>query len=262
MEAEGANFIMKYNTLLFDVDNTLLDFDANEAESFHNMILELGEVYTEELYQTYKSLNAELWKKIERREISVEEGVNTRFSELMRRYGRDVDGRHWETIYRRYLNRGIQQIPFVHEVLTKLKESCRLYVITNGMEETQAFRMGKSGLAAYFQDFFISEKIGANKPSKEYFDYVKTHIPEFDAASTLVIGDSLTSDIKGGHDAGIDTCWFTRDRGGISANSGRGDVLTGQRGLKDRNTLDSSDEAAPTYVIHELPELLTLLAQT
>lgn len=236
---EGArNPIMKYKTLLFDVDNTLLDFDANEAESFHSMILDLGEVYTEELYQTYKSLNAELWKKIERKEISLEEVLNTRFARLMRCWGREVDGVQWEKVYRRYLNRGIQQIPFVHEVLTKLKESCRLYVITNGMEETQVFRMGKSGLAAYFQDFFISEKIGANKPSKEYFDYVKAHIPEFDAASTLVIGDSLTSDIKGGHDAGIDTCWFTRDR---------------------RKVPGDSEEAVPTYVIHELPELLTLL---
>lgn len=237
---EGArNPIMKYKTLLFDVDNTLLDFDANEAESFHSMIMELGEVYTEELYQTYKALNTELWKKIERKEISVEEGVNTRFSALMRLYGREVDGRQWETVYRRYLNRGTQQIPHVHEVLTRLKETHRLYVITNGMEETQVFRMEASGLSAYFLEMFISGRIGASKPSKEYFDYVKAHIPEFDAASTLVIGDSLTSDIKGGHDAGIDTCWFTRDRGGISADFGNGD--------------------APTYVIQELPEILTLL---
>jgi len=231
---------MKYKTLLFDVDNTILDFDANEAESFHSMILELGETYTEELYQTYKALNKEVWERIERREISVEEGVNTRFAILMKKYGRDVDGIRWETVYRRYLNRGIQQIPHVHEVLRELKETYRLYVITNGMEETQVFRMKGSGLSSYFLDSFISERIGVSKPSKEYFDYVKAHIPEFDAATTLVIGDSLTSDIKGGRDAGIDTCWFVRDKQVTMADAG---------------------ETVPTYIIHELPELLTLLEE-
>lgn len=224
-----------YTTLLFDVDNTLLDFDANEKESFHSMILELGETYTDELYQTYKRLNTRLWKRIERKELSIEEVVNSRFAILMKEYGREIDGRQWEKTYRRYLNRGIQQIPCVHQVLAKLKESYRMYVITNGMKETQAFRMEHSGLNPYFQDCFISEKIGANKPSKEFFDYVKANIKDFKEKDTLVIGDSLTSDIKGGRDAGMDTCWFTRER------------------------QEEPGEIVPTYIIHELPELFSVL---
>ena len=227
---------MKYTTLLFDVDNTLLDFDANEAESFRSMILELGERYTEECYQTYKKLNTELWRRLERRELTIEEVVNNRFAILMRHYGREVDGQQWETVYRRYLNRGIQQIPYVHQVLKELQKSYRLYVITNGMEETQEFRMKHANLVPYFQDFFISERIGANKPSKEFFDYVKEHIVDFQASDTLVIGDSLTSDIKGGVDAGMDTCWFTRDQQA------------------------EPKEAIPTYIIHELPEIFSVLA--
>ena len=133
--------IMKYTTLLFDVDNTLLDFDANEEESFRSMMLELGETYTDEWYQTYKRINTRLWKRMEKKELSIEEVVNNRFAIFMRHYGREVDGQQWEKVYRRYLNRGIQQIPHVHQVLSELKKSYRLYVITNGMEETQEFRM-------------------------------------------------------------------------------------------------------------------------
>lgn len=228
--------IMKYTTLLFDVDNTLLDFDANEEESFRSMMLELGETYTDEWYQTYKRINTRLWKRMEKKELSIEEVVNNRFAIFMRHYGREVDGQQWEKVYRRYLNRGIQQIPHVHQVLSELKKSYRLYVITNGMEETQEFRMEHSGLNQYFLDYFISERIGANKPSKEYFDYVKAHIADFQASDTLVIGDSLTSDIKGGNDAGMDTCWFTKDQQA------------------------EPKEAVPTYIIHELPEIFSVLS--
>ena len=204
---------MGYRILLFDVDNTLLDFDANEAESFRSMMEEMGELWTEEIYNTYKELNRDLWRSIERGEISVEEGVNCRFSNLMARYGRQVDGRLWEQAYRRYLNQGIQEIPQVHQVLEKLKaEGYELYVITNGVEETQTSRMARSGLDTYFRQLFISGKIGAGKPSGEFFDYVKNHVEQFDAKAALVIGDSLTSDIRGGIDAGIDTCWFCRNK--------------------------------------------------
>lgn len=228
---------MKYTTLLFDADNTLLDFDANEAFSFRAMLDELGETYTEELFQTYRRLNSELWKRIERQEIEAEEGVNRRFAVLMRRYGREVDGRQWEKVYRKYLNRGIQMIPHALEVLEELRKTCRLYIITNGLEDSQVYRIRESGLEDYVLDTFISSRIGANKPSKAYFDYVKSHIPGFDAEKTLVIGDSLTSDIKGGHDAGLDTCWFTRNRG------------------------KQPEDVRPTYTIHELPELLEVLGK-
>lgn len=203
---------MQYRILLFDVDNTLLDFDANEAESFRSMMEEMGEHWTEEIYRIYKEMNAGIWRKIEKREITVEEGVNRRFSDLMAIYGKSVDGRLWEKTYRKYLNQGIQEIPGVHQVLKRLKEDgYELYVITNGVEETQVSRMSRSGLNQYFCQMFISGHIGAGKPSKEFFDYVKNHIPAFDEKKTLVIGDSLSSDIQGGVMAGLDTCWFVRE---------------------------------------------------
>ena len=201
---------MKYEILLFDVDNTLLDFDANEAESFKNMIEDKGQVYSEELYSRYKEINHEMWKAVERGEMTIDEIVNLRFEKLMDLYGKKVDGEDYEKTYRSYLNKGVQEMPKVHEVLSKLKEKYKLYVITNGVGTTQDFRMKGSGLDKYFEKCFISEAVGANKPSMDFFNHVKENIECFDSSKALVIGDSLTSDIKGGNDAGIDTCWICR----------------------------------------------------
>ena len=234
---------MAYRILLFDVDDTLLDFDANETESFRSMMEEMGELWTQEIYATYKELNRKLWRTIERGEISVEEGVNRRFSDLMAHYGKEVDGRLWEQAYRRYLNQGLQEIPQVHQVLGKLKkDGYELYVITNGVEETQTSRMARSGLDKYFRQLFISGKIGAGKPSREFFDHVKSHVERFEAREALVIGDSLTSDIKGGIDAGIDTCWFCRNKG-----------------EEERETELTDKGIRPSYMIEELTELLGIL---
>lgn len=227
---------MKYDTLLFDVDNTLLDFDANEAESFRAMVEAQGERYTEELFAAYRTMNEQMWRAIERGEATTSEVVNTRFSRLMSRYGKQVNGAEWEQVYRSHLNRGLQEMPGVHEVLSELGAYCRLYIITNGMEETQEFRLSGSGLRPYFKDIFISESIGAGKPSKEFFDYVKSHIEEFEAAKTLVIGDSLTSDILGGKRAGIATCLYTRKENGVQEH---GDF----------------EDVKPDYIIHSLDEI-------
>ena len=239
-----TEFIMRYRFLLFDVDNTLLDFDANEAESFRSMIEQVGETWTQELYETYRQMNINLWKQIERKEISVEEGINRRFSDLMVLYGKCVDGKKWEEIYRFYLNQGAQKIPQVDLVLQNLKkQGYELYVITNGVEETQVSRMKKSGLDQYFRESFISGKVGIGKPSKEFFDYVKLHIDGFEEYSALIIGDSLTSDIKGGIDNGIDTCWFYRDK---------------KKELWEEELKESGLQ--PTYKIRKLTELLTILS--
>ena len=219
----------RYDVLLFDADNTLLDFDANEKESFRCLMRDMGED------RTYKTMNDALWKKIERREISVEEGVNTRFAAFMERYGKQVDGRAWERVYRSYLNRGTQEMPYVHQVLARLQKEFRLYVITNGVEETQVFRMNGAGLTGYFQDMFISGRIGCGKPSREFFAYVKAHIPDFRKETALVIGDSLTSDIQGGHDAGLDTCWLVRQRDA------------------------RPEDVQPDYIIHSLLQLADVL---
>ena len=234
---------MGYKILLFDVDNTLLDFDANEDESFRSMMEDMGETWTEEIYDAYKKVNSRIWKQIEGEEITVEEGVNRRFSDLMAGYGKTVDGRLWEKAYRRHLNQGIQEMPGVHQVLGRLRErGYELCVITNGMEETQTSRLSRSGLDRYFSQLFISGRIGAGKPSKEFFDYVKSHIPGFSAREALVIGDSLSSDVRGAVDAGIAACWITRER---------------EKDVREAMLMESG--LSPDYTIHELTQLLRIL---
>lgn len=226
---------MKYHTLLFDVDNTILDFDANEAESFRKMVRDLGVTYSEEMFQRYHTINRGIWEQIEKGEIDIQSGCCKRFEILMGEYGKTVNGEVWEKTYRSHLNEGVQKMPHVNSVLERLKNDFRLYVITNGVKETQYKRMRGSGLDVYFERMFISEEIGSSKPSKEFFDYVKTHISDFQPETALVIGDSLTSDIQGGICAGLDTCWITRKRGIESA------------------------EWKPNYVIHDLSELIPIL---
>lgn len=228
---------MKYEILLFDVDNTLLDFDANEAESFKNMMRDKGYEYSEEIYEKYKNINHEMWKAAERGEITVNEVINTRFSKLMSMYDMEVDGVEYENTYRSYLNKGIQEMPYVHEVLSELQKNHRLYVITNGLIETQEYRMKGSRIDKYFEKSFISEKIGANKPSEIFFNHVKENIDGFDSSKALVIGDSLTSDIRGGNLAGIDTCWICKE-----------------------GTVNDT-EIKPTYVINTLQELFNILEE-
>ncbi|WP_455539229.1 YjjG family noncanonical pyrimidine nucleotidase [Terrisporobacter sp.] len=226
---------MKYEILLFDIDNTLLDFDANEAESFKNTMRDKKIEYSESLFETYKKINHGMWKLAELGDMTIDEVVNTRFAKLMDVYNKKVDGVDFENTYRSYLNKGIQEMPYVHEVLSKLKKDHRLYVITNGTAETQKHRMKGSGIDKYFEKVFISEEVGANKPSKVFFDFVKNNIEGFDASKALVIGDSLTADIKGGNLAGIDTCWICKE-----------------------NHVNDSD-IKPTYSVHSLKEIFEIV---
>jgi len=224
-----------YTTLLFDVDNTLLDFDANEKASFKQLLQDKNEPCSDERYTAYKNLNHSLWQAVEREQALAAEILSTRFSRFMALYGKEVDGAEWEAAYRSHLNEGIQEVPNVHEVLSALRKSHRLYVITNGVALTQYSRLSRSGIGLYFEAAFISGEIGAAKPKKLFFDYVKSHIDGFDRKKTLVIGDSLSSDIKGGLNAGIDTCWFCPSK-----------------------TLNKT-QIFPKYTIHALKDLLTLL---
>ena len=161
----------------------------------------------------------------------------------MASYGKMVDGRQWEKTYRSFLNQGIEEIPQVHQVLKHLeKAGYELYVITNGVAETQESRMSRSGLDRYFKELFISGRIGAGKPSNKFFDYVKSHIPGFHEEEALVIGDSLSSDIRGGVDAGIDTCWFIREK----------DEEVREKQLRESGI-------RPNYIIGSLVEILDIL---
>ncbi|MEY8349146.1 YjjG family noncanonical pyrimidine nucleotidase [Bacillus cereus] len=225
----------KYQTLLFDVDDTLLDFKAAERTALHLLFEEQKIPLTDEIRKHYKIINQGLWESFEEGKIDRDEVVNTRFSILFKEYGQEVDGLLFEQNYRRYLEDGNQLIDGAFEFIQQLQSKYDLYIVTNGVSKTQEKRLCNSGLHSLFKDIFVSEDTGYQKPMKEYFDYVFARIPNFSVEKGLIIGDSLSADIKGGQLAGLDTCWF---------NPGRNSNQTG---------------IVPTYEIQSFDELYEIL---
>jgi 2-haloacid dehalogenase len=228
--------LKKYKTLLFDVDDTLLDFDAAESLALRLLFEEHHFSLTSEIEKKYKNLNKRLWESFEEGKIDRDEVMNTRFSKLFKEYGKEVDGAVLEKGFRNYLEQGHQLINGAFELIPNLQKQYDLYIVTNGDSKTQDRRLRDSGLYPLFKDIFVSEATGFQKPMKEYFDYVFARIPHFAANQALIIGDSLSSDIKGGYLAGIDTCWFNPK-------------------MKENNT-----DIIPTYEIQKLVDLYQILS--
>ncbi|WP_141604039.1 YjjG family noncanonical pyrimidine nucleotidase [Terrilactibacillus laevilacticus] len=224
-----------YRTLLFDVDDTLLDFQAAEVFALRSLFEEQNIPLTLDIEARYKQINQGLWRSFEEGKIDRDEIANTRFSLLFKEYDQEVDGFSFGMKYRSYLKEGHQLISGAIELIEDLKNKYDLYIVTNGVAETQDKRLRDSGLFPLFKDIFVSEDTGFQKPMKEFFDYVFARIPDISLEETLIIGDSLTSDIKGGELAGIDTCWFNPE-------------------MTPNNT-----EITPTYQIQKLEELYDIL---
>ncbi|MCB2360940.1 YjjG family noncanonical pyrimidine nucleotidase [Clostridium estertheticum] len=199
---------MSYEILLFDLDDTLLDFGVNETDSLNKLFQQHGYTFSDELFKLYNSVNKQLWTDYENGNIVLDDVLNSRFSETMLRVGIVVDGIEWENSYRELLGNGCQLMEGALEVCQSLAATHRLFVITNGITQTQLKRLKNSGLYEFFEDIYDSQSIGFQKPSVEFFVYVMSHIKDFNIREALIIGDSLNSDIKGGLLSGIDTCWI------------------------------------------------------
>ncbi|MBP3963181.1 YjjG family noncanonical pyrimidine nucleotidase [Paenibacillus lignilyticus] len=203
---------MSYNILLFDLDDTLLDFGANETQSLTRLFGHHGYTFSDELFAVYNAVNKQLWANYENGTIGLDVVLNTRFSETMLKLGKVVDGPEWENMYRELLGTGDQlHIEGALEVIQSLSASHRLFVVTNGITHTQIKRLKQSGLHDFFEAIFDSQSIGHSKPSVAFFDYVMSQIKDFNKSEALIIGDSLHTDIRGGNLSGIDTCWINRN---------------------------------------------------
>lgn len=198
----------KYEILLFDADGTLLDFDRAEEEGIEGLLKHFGVPVTEENKEKYHLLNKSYWEKLERGEITRDQVLSLRFEEFFGSFGIKVDGMEVDRLYRTILDNGAFLIHGAIELLEALKERYLLYIITNGVASTQYKRLKMSGLDRYFKDIFISEEAGSQKPQMEFFEYCFSKMGRRDVENMLVIGDSLTSDIRGGNNAGIDTLWI------------------------------------------------------
>ncbi|WP_461225039.1 YjjG family noncanonical pyrimidine nucleotidase [Lacticaseibacillus suihuaensis] len=196
-----------YQTLLFDVDDTLLDFKAGEMASLRQTFAGLGLTDTAALEADYLKLNASLWRQYEAGRIPREQIFSTRFTALFDKHGLVFDGIAAEHTYHALLDQQAILLPGVEAVLDQLK-AARCYIVSNGIAPVQQARLTKAGIRDRFAALFVSDAIGAPKPTTTFFDYVAAKIPSFDPATTLIIGDSLTSDIQGGQNAHLDSVWF------------------------------------------------------
>ncbi len=200
---------MKFTTILMDADDTIFDFPKCEYNALKNTIEKNNLVFTDEVHEKFSAINNALWKKFEINAITRTELKLQRFRELIEKC---FDGMgDCETLANTYINELAQQdilIDGAFEALQKITAVFDVYIITNGLSKVQRGRFGKSPVTKLVKGLFISDEMGVQKPSKAYFDKVLENIPEKDLTKILVVGDSLTSDMQGGKNAGLTTCIY------------------------------------------------------
>lgn len=202
----------KFKTLLLDVDGTLLDFNKSQEMALQKAFANHQIPLTAAVRARYNTINHGLWKQYELGEIDRDTVIYTRFGKLFSELSVDCDGVAFEDEYQRLLGEGAYELPGARELLLYLKERYDLYIVTNGVAETQRSRLSATGYDQYVKDIFISGEMGCQKPMKEYFDLCFARIPHFEKDTSMIIGDSLSSDIKGGNNAGITACWYNPDK--------------------------------------------------
>ena len=227
---------MSYIFLLFDLDHTLLDFDAAEDVALSHLLKEEGVEDIQAYKGYYVPMNKALWKDLEEKKITKQELVNTRFAKLFAHFGIEKDGAYLAERYQFFLAQQGQIFSGAIELLDTLTErGYELYAATNGITYIQTGRLEQSGIAPFFKEIFISEQLHTQKPDAAFYEKIGTRIPNFDKNQTLMIGDSLSADIQGGNNAGIDTVWYNPDH------------------------LENNTQAQPTYEVDSYQALLEIL---
>ncbi len=207
---------MPYRIALIDADNTLLDFTRSEQEALCDCLRARGLPTHREITAAYAKINDDHWKLLERGQITREFLRINRFAVFFKTYGFDADPERMAEDYMAALSTKSYLMDGALTMCRRLYGKCRLFIITNGNTFVQKGRFDPCPLAPLFEKCFISEEMGCAKPEAAFFDAVAALIPDFDPRETIVVGDSLTSDIQGGINAGLDTCWFNPKRKPLS----------------------------------------------
>ena len=210
----------KYYCVLFDADNTLLDFDAAENKALTDTLREYGIEPDAETVQTYRTINEELWRQLEKGQIRRDNGVE------MNKFYLDQLSTHPDLAS-----------PNVLDVLRELSEVATLAVVTNGFDRVQGRRVRESGILDFVEDVFVSEKMDSEKPNRKIFDAALRALGVENREHVLMVGDSLSSDVQGGVNAGLDTCWY------------------------NPNHAENPGKVVPTYEISSLEELYPLVME-
>lgn len=229
----------KYTTILWDLDQTILDFDKSMDYAIRTSFEKLGLTITDEIVARYAAINDSYWKRLELGEVTKEEVLIGRFRTLFEELGitqyqaEDIAG-----FYQDQLGSVAFFLDDADKVICLLKKKeYKQYILTNGVNRTQAQKLKISGLDQIMDGVFVSELIGYPKPMKEYYDACFAKLEGVGRGECLIVGDSLTSDIKGANNAGVAACWYNPK--------------------KLENTLDVMVD----YEISSLDEIYKILAQ-
>lgn len=226
---------MNYDWLLFDADNTILDFDEAQRQALAQALAAIGISFLEAHHQVYDRINRECWRAYEEGTLSKQELQAKRFQNFFLEIGEKQDAADFGKTYIHFLSRSTAMMNGAVALLDVLKQKYRLALVTNGIKEVQRSRIHLSGIAPYFSFIAISDEIGVSKPHEGFFTHVFEGINHPSKERTLIIGDNLNADIKGGLAFGIHACWFNYDQ-------------------RERYL-----EVEPTYEIAQLSELLAIL---
>lgn len=199
----------KFTAVLWDVDGTLLNFDYSQRYALTKCFESAGREITEEMIVRYAQINDSYWRRLEQGEITKQELLTGRFHTLFTEYGiRGMDVEAFRREYQEALGSVYSYVDDSRSICERLQGQVGQYVVTNGVAATQENRLRLSGLYQLMDGIFISETIGAPKPQKAFFEYCLAVVGEKDKRRILIVGDSLSSDIRGGAAAGIVTCWY------------------------------------------------------
>ena len=193
--------------LFLDLDDTILDFHKAERIALAKTIQSFGIEPTEEILARYHAINKWHWEQLELGKLTREQVLLKRFETLLSEQGIQADPVQVQASYEKNLSIGHFFMPGAGEAVEALSKKYRLFLASNGTASVQKGRMTSANLYRFFEQVYVSQEVGHNKPSKAFFDACFARIPDFDPARAMMVGDSLTSDIRGGINAGIKTCW-------------------------------------------------------
>jgi YjjG family noncanonical pyrimidine nucleotidase len=230
----GGKRVGKYSVILLDADGTLFDYDKAERHALRDTFQLYELEFSEKALRQYRQINGELWKQLERGEGSVGTIQTKRFTKLFEAMKYQCDPGEFNSLYVKQLEKYAYLLDDADIILAELHKNSALYIVTNGIASIQRGRLSRSGLLPYISGIFISEEIGFPKPHRYFFENVFAQIGDISRANILLVGDSLSADVAGGHASGIDTCWYNPKR------------------ASDKGSL------RPTYEIGSLIELLEI----
>jgi len=227
---------MKYKVLLFDADDTLFDFKKTEEFALEDALNKIGVDYNKEYHLShYKEINTNIWKELEEGKIALKKLKTERFKRYFDRLGLDFNHMDFANLYMESLGEGSFLFDNAKEIIEELSKNTRMAIITNGLSKVQDKRIRGSIISHHFEEIIVSEEVDITKPNPEIFQLTMSRINYNDKSSVLMIGDSLASDIQGGINYGIDTCWYNPH------------AMENNRGI------------TPTYEVSSLEELKELI---